>query len=587
MPNWKKVIVSGSDANLNSLYAPSITGSLFGTASYATLALTASYFSGSISTAISSSYATQATSASYALLATSASYAPTFPYTGNVVISGSFTVWTGSMILSTSQSGVLFNQILSQSAANLATGSSIFAVNITPTFWNTTSSQTQTALRILATFTGSASGSNTTNKIVDFGSTTAGSQLTVTDQISGSIYMVNDVSGLPIIEARSDWTVNLWNYPNIVFQKTGSNIIITGSLKVSGSITGSLFGTASYATLALTASYFSGSISTAISSSYATQATSASYALTASYALFAVNGGGGGGGSVITSGSFTGSFSGSFTGSLVGTASYASTASYAMNIPSVIGNLIDISDAGVWQGQAAYLDFTGAGVTASVAGLTASINIPGGGGGGGGATLNYFNPQDAYLQVATQIGQGNLMFQPMQVPDVAFDRVVIPINYSNASNSSNSFTVSMWVGTYTRNVSTLSLLSSISTSYNITNSGTVGSYSLYAGMRLLSIPMGATNTLEQGQYYVGMVSRTTTGGGAGMTMSNMVISQINSSFSGIFGQASAVTIQYTRGLGMYSATTNAMPATVGFNQLTGNSSQYLRQPAFYIVNGTV
>lgn len=43
MPNWKKVIVSGSDTALNSLYAPSITGSLLGTASYAIYAETASY----------------------------------------------------------------------------------------------------------------------------------------------------------------------------------------------------------------------------------------------------------------------------------------------------------------------------------------------------------------------------------------------------------------------------------------------------------------------------------------------------------------------------------------------------------------
>jgi hypothetical protein len=40
MPSWKKVITSGSDASLNSLYAPSITGSLLGTASFA---ITASY----------------------------------------------------------------------------------------------------------------------------------------------------------------------------------------------------------------------------------------------------------------------------------------------------------------------------------------------------------------------------------------------------------------------------------------------------------------------------------------------------------------------------------------------------------------
>ena len=53
MPNWKKVIVSGSDASLNSLYTNSVTasvfsgsaftGSLFGTASWALNVISASY----------------------------------------------------------------------------------------------------------------------------------------------------------------------------------------------------------------------------------------------------------------------------------------------------------------------------------------------------------------------------------------------------------------------------------------------------------------------------------------------------------------------------------------------------------------
>lgn len=42
MPSWRKVITSGSNASLNSLYAPSITGSLLGTASYAIYAETSS-----------------------------------------------------------------------------------------------------------------------------------------------------------------------------------------------------------------------------------------------------------------------------------------------------------------------------------------------------------------------------------------------------------------------------------------------------------------------------------------------------------------------------------------------------------------
>ena len=163
-------------------------------------------------------------------------------------VNGTLLVATSSIVLSGSQAGVLFNQTISQSVG--VSGSSIYGVNITPSFFNTNSSQTQTALRVLASFTGSASGSNTTNRIVDFGSVSAGSQLTVTDQTSGSIYMVNDVSGLPIIEATSDWSVNMYNYPNVVFRKTGSAIIISGSLLVSGGITGSMYGTASYAVTA-------------------------------------------------------------------------------------------------------------------------------------------------------------------------------------------------------------------------------------------------------------------------------------------------------------------------------------------------
>lgn len=58
MPNWKKLITSGSDASLNSLSVATsltasiisassgITGSLFGTSSWAINALTASSFSG-------------------------------------------------------------------------------------------------------------------------------------------------------------------------------------------------------------------------------------------------------------------------------------------------------------------------------------------------------------------------------------------------------------------------------------------------------------------------------------------------------------------------------------------------------------
>ena len=78
------------------------------------------------------------------------------------------------------------------------------------------------------------------------------------------------------------------------------------------------------------------------------------------------------------------------TGSLQGTssysnnalsASYALTASFAMNSGGGGVSAIYIADEGIIQGTASYFDFIGAGVTASVSSGTASINITGGGGG--------------------------------------------------------------------------------------------------------------------------------------------------------------------------------------------------------------
>jgi hypothetical protein len=54
----------------------------------------------------------------------------------------------------------------------------------------------------------------------------------------------------------------------------------------------------------------------------------------------------------------------------------------SVNNPS----LVEVRDEGVSQGRVITLNFTGAGVTASVTGLTGTVNIPGGGGGSVSAT---------------------------------------------------------------------------------------------------------------------------------------------------------------------------------------------------------
>jgi len=150
-----------------------------------------------------------------------------------VLDNGQVTFTTPTMSLAASQSAFSISPIIS--ASNIV-GGQYYGVSITPTFFQTTGSQTETAFRVAATFTSSnATATTGSNIIADFGSTSAGSQLTVTDVTSGSIYMVNDVSGIPIIEATSNWDVNMYDFPNKIFEKTGSQVNIYGTMRVSGS----------------------------------------------------------------------------------------------------------------------------------------------------------------------------------------------------------------------------------------------------------------------------------------------------------------------------------------------------------------
>ena len=195
-----------------------------------------------------------------------------------------------------------------------------------------------------------------------------------------------------------------------------------------------------------------------------------------------------------------------------------------------------------------------------------------------------YNPYADVPLVAGQMGQGTLQFDPEEIPTVQFDRLLFPVNYTGASNSTATMSASLWFGFYTRNDSTLSLLTSTSTSTTLGHSGTVGSWSLHSGMRLLSIPM--TTTLTDGLYWAGVVSRTSTSS-ANVSFSNIMGSNLNSNFVGLFGASHATTIQFTLGQGVYSATTSAMPASVAFTQIRGSDSAGLRPPVFMMVSGTV
>jgi len=222
-------------------------------------------------------------------------------------------------------------------------------------------------------------------------------------------------------------------------------------------------------------------------------------------------------------------------------------------------------------------------LSGSVNGQSATISFVGGG--GGGLVVSEYAAYPDHEWVVGQIGSNSVHVQPYPVDkEVRHSYLLLGQHFTATSNSSGSFTVSYHVGLYTLNGSTLSLLSSTSSSMGATMSGTVGSYSWYAGPRNFVIPW--TNTISAGRYWLAVLSRTSASP-AGMTLSQMLRTQPNSVFSGYFGQASATSRQLSAFLGIVGTTTTALPAAISSNHIIGSGSLGLRAPVAHFAISTL
>lgn len=229
--------------------------------------------------------------------------------------------------------------------------------------------------------------------------------------------------------------------------------------------------------------------------------------------------------------------------------------------------------------QFLFVGTNGVTLSQSVNGSSATVSIV-----GPGPMNSGFNPYANIEKLAGQYGNATLQFDPVRAEGFVCDRVIIPVINTNSSNSSGSHTLSFWVGMYTRNDSTLSLFTSCSGSTAITHSGTAGSYSMYSGQRLFTI--GMTTTFTAGDYWLGFVSRTTSGGTNG-SYSNLVASNIASNFLGFFGSSHNTTYQLILGQGVYTATTSGIPDSVAFSQIRGSDSQARRAAFIMFAQSTI
>jgi hypothetical protein len=329
------VAIAGNLQVTGSLYAGSLTGSLFGTASYAisaSQAISASY----ANVATSASYAFAATSASYAFAATSASYALSASHapsalTASYAISASQAITasyandatsasyafnatsasyavsashapsalTASYAISASQAitASYANVATSASYANVATSASYAFAATSASYANAATSASYAAVSTSGSYAATSSFANdftvagtltaqtivvqTITSSVSYvtGSTIFGSQLSNTHQFTGSVTITGSLA------------VNGSNA--ILTNQTSSMTVLSSSYALTASFAQNVHPdvTASYAisaSQAVTASY-SVSASQATTASYANVATSASYAFNSTSGSYAFN----------------------------------------------------------------------------------------------------------------------------------------------------------------------------------------------------------------------------------------------------------------------------------------------------------
>lgn len=230
----------------------------------------------------------------------------------------------------------------------------------------------------------------------------------------------------------------------------------------------------------------------------------------------------------------------------------------------------------------------------SLNGASATLSIYGPAA-GGGATRSFFEPYwnvngGAGFFNATQIpGNGSILVFPVEIEgDLAISKFLasVSLSISSSSNSSHGGTLSIGFGVYSRNVSTLSLISSALGTYAWTNTSNNSTASL-SGIREASGTFGGALALTRGDYWVGLWSRTSTVNANWFTASNIFVmtSGTNSTHSGAF-MAAAGAASFQPGIpgqGTYSTTSAALPASMAFSHITGTARWWVR-PRFNFLN---
>ena len=189
--------------------------------------------------------------------------------------------------------------------------------------------------------------------------------------------------------------------------------------------------------------------------------------------------------------------------------------------------------------------------------------------------LSFFQPLGPMQNTTvTQNGLGSVQVYPAIAPfPFTASRADIMISASAAALalSTQAQTISAYVGLYTLNGSTLSLASSGSQSYAMTNSSNASNASI-TGIRRLYVPINVNYT-GGFDLFIGQMTNTTFANTNGMSFSNVVVPLgPGQQLQGLIGQVPANSMQFVPGQGFFSATSAGMPSSMALSAISGAGS---------------
>jgi hypothetical protein len=280
--------------------------------------------------------------------------------------------------------------------------------------------------------------------------------------------------------------------------------------------------------------------------------------------------GGGGGGGIALANSQT-----TYTS---GTANLA-VAGGAMTIASTTGQSFNFSVP-----QTSSLSATGI-ASISTNGSTVSIGVP-----SQIANLSRFEYPEGLFSSLGLAGQGSLSINHMYVPfNVTGSAVKIGGSISAATGTTAttaSANVSLWMGIYTLNGSTLSLASSGSANngFQWSMSASTTANSTINSMRQMTVPMNVNMT--QGEYWMAaVISSATTAANMSFTMygNNQVAAAATGAVFSPIGSHTSAARDVMLFQGIYTANTAAGPTTIVGTQINNTSVSYVQRANFYNV----